>query len=108
MYSNLFSQEKIDFKFIDSIPTSSEIIDFDAKYFLEENNKIKTDIFNFAKALNPTDEIIQTWSYSPFCTISFATKKGDYQLELFLGGLSIMTLPTGEKGYVLFDLTKLK
>ena len=63
------------------------------------------DLFVRAKPVHPDDNLLSNWSYTPWASIIFTTPQGSYKLNLFLGGLGMLTLPDGRKGAVLFDLT---
>lgn len=62
-------------------------------------------MFNHAKSVQPDDNLLRNWSYTPWAAVTFTTPQGHYQLNLFLGGLGMLTLPDKTKGAVLFELT---
>jgi len=113
--NKLMSQEKLnlfpDLIFIKNTPKSNEIASivfghtFNPNTILDES-KFLNALDNNAKPLNPKDEIISEWNYTPWYSITFDTPKGKYYIEMYLGGLGIMTLPSGQKGAILFDFEK--
>ena len=114
MNTILFSQEKINFDndyiLIEKLPTSSQILsvkficcDFPSTILSEQEF---LNLLDHAKVVEPENELLFNWNYSPWYMIEFTTSCGNYHLQLYLGGLGVLTLPNGEKGAVLLDLTK--
>lgn len=62
-------------------------------------------LFDRAKPVHPDDNLLRNWSYTPWASITFTTQQGSYNLNLFLGGLGMLTLPDERRGAVIFDLT---
>lgn len=99
-----------EFIFIEHIPRSKKVLKKDLSIKDQTNgNATKLSKVRFMKALNKSkalkcsDKILFDWQYSSWVDITFLTSEGKYEIQLFLGGLGIMTLPNGKKGAVLFD-----
>ncbi len=110
------AQEKLklypdDLIFIKNIPKSNEVTYIEIKKGMNFSTILDESVFlnaldNNAKSLNPKDKILSEWHYSSWYSISLLTLKGEYDIELFLGGLGYMTLPSGQRGAILFDFKK--
>ena len=102
---------------IKEIPKAKNILSLKLKLF-DPNSDVQLDkkLFLFAienantKILDPKCkldiETLQSYSFAPWYTIWLSTKKGDYNIELYHGGLSFITLPNGNRGAIQFNFSR--
>lgn len=110
--NNLSAQNKMeisaDLILIKKLPIASEILNlsmhhsFNSKSVLDESKFLL--LLDKAKIVQPNDKILKQWNYAPWYSIEFTTSSGKYNLQIFLGGLGIMTLPDGTKGAIMLDI----
>ncbi len=82
----------------------SSDIQLDKKLFLYALENTTTKILDPKNKLDL--KMLSGYAYSSWSSIWISTKKGDYKIVLFLGGMSFITLPNGNKGAILFDFSK--
>ncbi|PJZ56924.1 hypothetical protein [Leptospira barantonii] len=109
---SLFSQASMSIHpnliFIEKLPTARDVLALRINYVFNNNKLLDKrkflTLFDKAEPIQPKDEILKNWHYSPWCTIEFLTSSGSYELKLYLGGLGFLTLPNGKTGAMLLDL----
>ncbi len=102
-----------DLVYIKSMPKSTEISSIEFKNFginptiLKKSSFLKALDYYRTRILDPNnkldDKLLSGYSYSPWYNVEFITKKGNYKISLFLGGLGFMTMPNGKRGAILFN-----
>ena len=60
-----------------------------------------------AQLIDKNDPLIKNWNYSPWCDGRFQSGDKVYDFDVYLGGLGLLQLPTGQSGYFLLDLKSL-
>lgn len=95
--------------YIDSLPAPRDISQIHCHPFIGAGSKQSlsseefTQILSTATMLQPTDSIIFNWHYAPQYSLSVVTKKGQYSIMLYLGGLAFVKLPSGSVGAFKFE-----
>ncbi len=97
-----------------AIPASADIRDVkiepDANYHSGHVPPLTAETFalllDSATPIPADSELIFAWHYAPWCRVSFSTPGGRHRLELYLGGIGFLLLPSGEVGAIRFEHPK--
>ena len=96
-----------DFVVIDKLPEPSDVVSINVRHSFPGSLFKELEFYNWlrnAKPLQPNDEKLLQWNYVPWYSVELVTASGNYEFNLYRGGLGIVTVPNGSKGAIMFSL----